>query len=458
MMKKSSSLFALSVMAVAVMGISTGALADDAAGNKAAGILLKDMEFYGNLDLSLDSTTKGLQDHYPAAASDPVGNLGWMPAVSSNLSYIGLRGKHDLSDGLAAVFQLETQLDISATSGTVNTTSNQDTIVKGGLTSRNSFLGLAGDFGAVKIGKTDAPYKTSTARMNPFSGMLGDYQVIMGNTGGDNRVEFGTRLDHAVWYESPVKGGFSFNFLYAPGQNRNSDNLAQAAGESSCAGGNTTPCNDGAYGTATSLNVAYEQGPLYVTLAYENHSRVNRTGDNPATPTNDAAFISDEIATKLGVQYKFPSKTTVSAIIERFDRGTSPTDVSAGNVNIDERQRTGFWLAATQDMTAKDQLSVGWAHANATPGDPGTHNSPETASPDNSADMYTIAYRHFLDKQTSWYANYAITANHDGAHYDLGAGGRGVTTDCHDGADANNMHCFAGGRVQGISVGMNYKF
>jgi len=26
----------------------------------------------------------------------------------------------------------------------------------------------------------------------------------MGNTGGDNRVEFGTRLDHSVWYESPV--------------------------------------------------------------------------------------------------------------------------------------------------------------------------------------------------------------------------------------------------------------
>lgn len=476
--------FLLSAIALAVLGISTGALAADdtqaqiralkeqvdmlmkkqeqqaaqpASGGGSSG-LLKDMVFYGNLDLSLDSTTKGLQDSYASAPSNPVGTNGWMPAISSNLSYLGLRGKHDLGDGMAAVFQLETQLDISATSGTVNTTSNQDTVVKGALTSRNSYLGMTGNFGAVKIGKTDAPYKTSTARMNPFVGMLGDYSVIMGNTGGDNRVEFGTRLDHAIWYESPVKNGFSVNFLVAPGQNRNDQNLVQAAGESSCTGGNTTPCNDGSYGTATSLNVAYEQGPLYVTVAYENHSKVNRTGDNPNPGLNDNLFISDESAVKIGAQYKFPSKTTVSAIYEDMRRGTSPIDVNQGNMNIDERTRRGFWLAATQDLTPVDLLSVGWAHAYATPGDPGTYNVAQSANPDNAADLYTIAYRHYLDKQTSWYANYAVTANHTAAHYDLGAGGRGVTTDCHDGADANNMHCFAGGRVQGISVGMNYKF
>ena len=42
------------------------------------------------------------------------------------------------------------------------------------------------------------PYKTSTDRLNPFSGQLGNYTVIMGNTGGDNRIEFGTRLDHVI--------------------------------------------------------------------------------------------------------------------------------------------------------------------------------------------------------------------------------------------------------------------
>jgi predicted porin len=494
MIKKTPRLFLLSSVAVASMTLMSSAIADDASDTKAqiknlqqqvdmlknkvdaqgaaasssgdSKEILKDMEFYGNLDLSLDSTTKGLKSSYPAGANapggSPAGNMSWMPAISSNLSYLGLKGEHSLDGGMAVVFQLETQLDVSATSGTVNTTSNNDSIVKGGLTSRNSFVGLAGDLGKVKIGKTDAPYKTSTARMNPFSGMLGDYQVIMGNTGGDNRVEFGTRIDHAIWYESPVMNGFSVNFLYSPGQNRNIDNAVQAAGESSCTGGNipssgTSHCDDGSYGTATSLNVAYEKGPLYVTLAYENHSNVNRQGDNTGTPTNDSQFISDETATKIGVQYRFESKTTVGAIYEDMKRGTSPVDAGVG-VNVDERARKGFWLTATQEFTPKDILSVGWAHAYATPGDPGTHNSDATANPDNSANMYTIAYRHFLDKRTSWYTNYATTVNNSGAHYDLGAGGRGVTTDCHDGGDANTMHCYAGGTLQGISVGMNYKF
>ena len=72
-----------------------------------------------------------------------------------------------------------------------------------------------------------------------------------------------------------------------------------------------------------------------------------------------------------------------------------------------------------------------------------------------------------MDRQLSWYANFAETLNHVAAHYDLGAGGRGVTTDCHDasnpdasGFDPNGgaPHCYAGGKLRGISVGMKYQF
>jgi hypothetical protein len=67
----------------------------------------------------------------------------------------------------------------------------------------------------------------------------------------------------------------------------------------------------------------------------------------------------------------------------------------------------------------------------------------------------------------SFYADYAETLNHFAAHYDLGAGGRGVTTDCHDasnpdtsGFDPNGgaPHCYAGGHLQGVSLGMKYVF
>ena len=130
-----------------------------------------------------------------------------------------------------------------------------------------------------------------------------------------------------------------------------------------------------------------------------------------------------------------------------------------------ERQRNGSWFAVSQDIGSKDIVSVGWAHAGATPGDPGgQHNFNPLASPD-TADMYTVAWKHKLDKMLTWYLDTALTINHGNAHYDLGAGGRGLTTDCHDGTntviiDGNSAGptTWGGCRVQGFSTGLNYRF
>lgn len=112
-------------------------------------------------------------------------------------------------------------------------------------------------------------------------------------------------------------------------------------------------------------------------------------------------------------------------------------------------------------------LHFGWGHANRANGDPGQHNTNPGAGVDNSANLYTVALKHIVDKNFSTYVNYAMTANHAYGHYDLGAGGRGVTTDCHDASNpdatgfdpnGNGPHCYAGGKLQGISVGMKYAF
>ena len=107
--------------------------------------------------------------------------------------------------------------------------------------------------------------------MNPFSGMIGDYAAIMGNTGGDNRVEFGTRLNNSIWYESPhlVHGIFSFDLLFAPGRtaptttwcNRRARRIATAA---TIPGSGNLPlsCDDGAFGTAYSADLKFEFGRL----------------------------------------------------------------------------------------------------------------------------------------------------------------------------------------------------
>ena len=438
---------------------------------------------YGAIDLSYDNTTKGLQPFYVNGGS-PMGNVGWQGGISSQ-SFVGVRGSRTNGPKLGYTYQLETQIDVSQTSGIVTTNSNNSGVVKGALTSRNSFIGIGNQYvGTFRVGKTDAPYKNSTARMNPFSQMLGDYSVVMGNSGGDNRVEFGTRLDHSFWWDSPNWSGFTMSLLASPGQNRASDNSIIPSGEADCAGGNlpgssaSTPfCNDGSFGSAYSASMAYQRKRFYGTAAYEIHKAVNRSGDVTGSGL-EPLDIADEDATKFGAQWNF-GRLTLNGIYERLRRGL-PAVLQSQN----ERQRDGFWLAATQTVGGKnslDSMSLGWARANPTQGDTGQHNTTGGLNPDNMANMYTLALRHAIDRHLSFYLDYAQTVNHPQAHFDLGAGGRGLTTDCHDGSaitalDPVNVvtdpvsgltlpslngigpHCFAGGNLRGVSTGIRLQF
>ena len=76
-----------------------------------------------------------------------------------------------------------------------------------------------------------------------------------------------------------------------------------------------------------------------------------------------------------------------------------------------------------------------------------------------------MAYKHQLDKQVAAYVAFADTINTANAHYDLGAGGRGLTTDCHDGtntvvADYSGAGptTWGGCHAVGLSAGVSYKF
>jgi predicted porin len=410
-----------------------------------------EVQIYGHADLSVDEVDNGLKNRFGAQ-----GKNGWLLQEASNLSYFGIRGNRPLTPGITGLFQFETEVAYVNTPGPTS-----DAQIKQGLGSRNSFVGLEGAFGAVKLGKSDAPYKTSTSRMDPFSSSVGDYNSILGNSGGDNRAEFDTRLSHAIWYESPRFSGLNFNLLFSPGQNRADDNSILARGEPNCTGGNQPPCGDGAFGDAWSTSLTYTQGPLYAIIAYEHHSKVNRTGDEggsviPGIPPPGAVGVADESAFKVGAQYQFKQTgTTINAIYERLHRN-APDD------NFNERTRhTATWLALTQKITPVDDFNIGWAHAGRTLGDPGaainsTDSLANFAGPiDNQSNMYAIGYKHhFADNRTTWYAVFAEQKNHPGAHYDLGASGHCNVVDCHDAAG----QCFAGAVLKAISVGITYDF
>jgi predicted porin len=497
--------------------------------------------FYGTLDVSTDYATKGISQlgafHYgyvdPANPAlgyaqggpkvGPVGKVGWQADLSTNKSVLGYRGSHAIP-GLNAdfIYQIEVQPAITSAPGATTGFTAQSDVTKAALGYGDSFVGISGnEWGKVKFGTTYTPYKRSTDRMNPFSGMLGDYAVIMGNSGGDNRVEFGSRIDHSIWYESPKFGGvFSFDALFSPGQNRTPFNDAQSSGSPDCAGGNVPgsgnlplACADGAFNNAWSADLKFESGPIYVTVAYEIHQEVNRGSDgigsnspfygtlyniaNTTDPASGAVLSSvcttssknidcgsyntfaaefpgasiagspgllndvvNETAFKVGAQYTFGFGLAVSGIWEDLRRKL-PADLAWEN----ERQRNGFWFAATQDFTPKDNFSIGWGHAGATPGDPGGQHNYNPNSTANYANLFTAAWKHRFDKNLYWYFDAADTINHGNAHYDLGAGGRGVTTDCHDGTTQAFIDYSSAGPTTwggcheiGVSTGLHYTF
>jgi predicted porin len=511
--------------------------------DKAFNDLLKG--FFGTLDMSIDETTKGMSDMLafpysctgpggtlpctagttpkmtPNWGPSPYGRVGWMSMMSSNGSNVGYRGTHKI-DGTTVdfLYQVSTAINIAAAPGLQDTWTKQSNTVMGAVGLGDTYVGFREKrLGTLKFGTMYMPYKTSTDRLNPFSGGLGDYSVIMGNTGGDNRIEFGTRADHVVVYDSPTWAGVSFDAAYQFGQNPDPYNNIVSLGGTDCYGGNLPGsgnlplnCDDGGYNYGYSFDLKFEMSGLYLTAAYELHSGVNRSSDGVgsnspiygsllgapgangcATPANalslkildwtdynaicaefpgaaavgtpeyNAAYDTvNEYAFKVGVQYTFDFGLTIDYIYENLHRDL-PYFMEFQN----ERQRNGDWLALEYNFNGgRDRVAAGWAHAGATPGDPGgQHNFNPNGVGDNEANMYTVGWWHKLDKQLSWYLQAADTSNDTNAHYDIGAGGHGIKTDCHDATHPQFIDYSSAGPTTwggcheiGVSTGMNFKF
>jgi predicted porin len=495
--------------------------------------------FFGTMDVSIDETTKGMggmlaygsalapgvtspsgpfvYNTSPKVANgvtSPFGRVSWLAAMSSNGSNVGYRGTHQIGEShVDFIYQVSTAINMSAAPGLQDTWTKSSNTVQGAIGLGDTYMGFQGhSWGKIKFGEMYMPYKTSTDRFNPFAGQLGDYSTIMGNTGGDNRVEFGTRMDHAIVFNSPNWQGFSFDAAYALGQNPDPNSNLTSLGSVDCSGGNNPGsgnlalnCDDGGFDNAFSGDLKFEMGGLYLVGAYEIHTRVNRSSDGvgannpyyqyvyglgPSNPLsaqlldwadfqayeaeypgaaiagspeyNTNVDVANEWAMKFGAQYAFDFGLTISYLYEDLHRSV-PQIMEFQN----ERQRTGDWLSIEYDMNGgADRFAAGWAHAGASVGDPGgQHNYMPAGVGDNEANMYTVGWWHKLDKQLTLYVNAAETANDGNAHYDIGAGGHGIKTDCHDATHALFIDYSSAGPTTwggchpiGVSTGVNFKF
>jgi predicted porin len=240
------------------------------------------VDVYGTLRFSLDRVN-----------SKTAGADQW--SINDQTSRIGFKGSEDLGGGLKGVWQIEQQMNATA-APLDNAQGGVGDAAFGGSGLRNTFVGLAGGFGTVVIGRHDTPYKLGGSA-DLFGDTSADSQKngsgIIGRNGFDNRVS-GT-----IAYISPEWSGFHFAVATVPGEqelNAAADGLTDAY----------------------SLVGVYANGPLKATLGHESFSKEVAGGTQNAK------------ATKLNIAYKM-GDIGLGYTYERSDDGfaaTSDTDTA----------------------------------------------------------------------------------------------------------------------------------
>ena len=178
-------------------------------------------------------------------AATPTGLKG-VPSVkgmSAGNSNLGLRGKEDLGGGLQAEFQMEGVVAVDTGSAA------------GFLWNRNTFVGLQGAFGEVRLGFMDTVFKEYGDTLG-ILGISSGTPVSSSNIlrkvgfGANNASRFHERRANSIRYDSPEMGGLQAGLQVATQEN---------------------PTAFIGPAKTYSFGVKYDKGPFYFALAYEKH-------------------------------------------------------------------------------------------------------------------------------------------------------------------------------------------
>jgi predicted porin len=265
-------------------------------------------------------------------------------------SRFGLKGSEDLGGGLKANFVLEAGFDPST--GVANGYTNPFT---GGPAStavfgRQAWVGVSGGFGELKLGKMWTPYD-----MVKGSGSANfDSLIFAPSTSVWASNSYQDRPGNAIYYETPSFGGFTAAAMYAFGENKTATVGA---------------------GKIASMNVAYANGPIGASLAYQSekptaaataikYTQLNGSYDfgvvkllgaygnvkNGATPiTGVAADKTKEY--QIGLDFPVSSALTLSG-----GYASSKSTLLAG---VPDLKRTGYGVAGLYALSKRSNLYAG---------------------------------------------------------------------------------------------------
>jgi len=148
---------------------------------------------YGQINMAVDQMsvdgTAGVKDKSASGTQ-----------INSRSSRLGVKGSEDLGNGLKAVYKLEFGVDVGGT---------------GNLSNRNQYVGLAGGFGTVLMGRHNTPLKMAQGKDFFNWSPTGDIKKMSGGLGalgqgGENR------LSNVLAYVSPSFSGVTLMGAFIP--------------------------------------------------------------------------------------------------------------------------------------------------------------------------------------------------------------------------------------------------
>lgn len=188
-------------------------------------LAMADVTVYGRIHASLD---------YVSGIAAETKNL----SLNDNSSRFGVKGSEDMDGGLKALYQLETGVSYSGTSGSTFANGNRD-----------SYIGLAGGFGTFLAGRLPAANQF-VYDSNLFADQLGDAaNFTAGALAGVGRA------NGALHYVSPNFGGVTAALTFLPAKSVDST-LGVTDGKNS-AGLKVSYAGNGVTASLTTFNVTY---------------------------------------------------------------------------------------------------------------------------------------------------------------------------------------------------------
>lgn len=170
-----------------------------------------DVSLYGEIKAGVEGRNYQLQlTEQPSKAQGQTNNQVKVTKAKSRIrtkisdfgSFIGFKGSEDLGEGLKAVWQLEQ--DVSVAGGGATQWGN-----------RESFVGLAGEFGTLRAGRVANQFDDASQAIDPW------------DSNNDVASQLGIFKRHddmsvSVRYDSPEFSGFSGSVQFVPAQNSKS--------------------------------------------------------------------------------------------------------------------------------------------------------------------------------------------------------------------------------------------